>query len=142
MSTIDKAALIEQAARASFMRPGMPLAHWERCNEDSREAFSEDAARSLPVIAKALLAPLRELHKPLNEKLWPMDCVDGGCDHWTDDTNSCEDHCPPSIEQVCAHCYEMGTRPDDGYENYFDNSIKWPCPTVCLLDAIEAEVQP
>ena len=138
MSTIDKAALIEQAAKAEWAACwNIP---WDL--QGDTEEWQRITAAGLPVIAKALLAPLRELHKPLNEKLWAMDCVNGDCDHRTDDTNSCEDHCPPTMEQVCAHCYEMGTRPDDGWENYFDHSIKWPCPTVRLLDAIEAEVQP
>jgi hypothetical protein len=87
--------------------------------------------------AEAALERVRALHVPLNEKLWPSACIEGDCDHWTDDTNSCEEHCPPSMEQVCAHCYEMGTHPDDGYETYFDHSIKWPCPTRRALDGAQ-----
>ena len=69
MSTIDRAALVELVME--------PL-------------FTDEAEANLSVIAKALLAPLRELHVG-----------------------------------YCATC-----------------ALLHPCPTVRLLDAIEAEVQP
>ena len=85
MSTIDRAALIEQAAQElaypSFIA-GVPVTIID--NE-----MRDEVAKVLPVIAKALLAPLRELHVG-----------------------------------YCATC-----------------ALLHPCPTVRLLDAIEAEVQ-
>ena len=59
MTTIDKAALIEHGARAE----------WEACwpsipwpdDPDVTAEWRTSTAAALPVIAKALLAPLREL---------------------------------------------------------------------------------
>lgn len=136
MTVLNKAALIEQAAKITFMRPGIPLGHWERMNEDSREAFSEDTARALPVIAKALLAPLRELHKPVNLIF-----------SWHSGVRS-EDPCETCGGKAGVHpCGCWG-----GYDlpvyceacsaaSEFKRSVAHPCPTVQLLDAIEADLQ-
>ena len=101
MSAIDRAALIEQAARVQWAScwPGVP---WPADDAMTVETWSHDTAAALPVIAKALLAPLRELHKPV--------LYDGKF---------------PLGPQVCDWC-----------------DVTAPCPTVRLLDAIEAEVQP
>ena len=110
MSTIDRAALIEQAARAQWAScwPGLP---WPAGDAITVETWSHDTAAALPVIAKALLAPLRELHSPIDAVMF---------------SGRTE-----TLTKVCSAC---GT--DDG------NWQRHPCPTVRLLDAIEAEVQP
>ncbi len=107
MTVLNKAALIEQAARAQWAScwPGLP---WPAGDAITVETWSHDTAAALPVIAKALLAPLRELH--------------------------------PSIPRT-----GRAIGPDDE----FTRVIRWmdclgcgnryPCPTVRLLDAIEAE---
>jgi len=92
MSTIDRAALIEQAARVAY---------------DSH----------LPVIAKALFAPLRELHKPKQDPKYSLIS-------W----------------QYCSCGAMEVTREIDGHPSLAP--AKYPCAEVRLLDAIEAEVQP
>jgi len=95
LSTIDRAALIEQAARESwkFVNPRTPWA-----DTTLRQEYMNATAVEVPVIAKALLAPLRELHVEATNSFW---------------------HIPG-----CAGC----------------GSIPYPCPTVRLLDAMEAAV--
>ncbi|MBK7823583.1 MAG: hypothetical protein IPJ61_21590 [Tessaracoccus sp.] len=104
MSTIDKAALIEQAAEAAWGEFEDDSDPWAKQQPKVTVPTREAAARTLPVIAKALLAPLRELHTPIER--FPRG--DGN-----------------SFPMVCPECKYWG-----------------PCPTVRLLDAIEAEVQP
>jgi len=63
MSTIDKAALIEQAAlQMFFLDCGNVPSDEYRADPEFDACFREPVAATLPVIAKALLAPLRELH--------------------------------------------------------------------------------
>jgi hypothetical protein len=103
MSTIDKAALIEQAAKI------LTAETWEGTTKRERAAVREAVGNTLPVIAKALLAPLRELHRPIDAMMYGQNAV--------------------TAVKVCAAC---GT--DNG------SWQRHPCPTVRLLDAIEAEV--
>ena len=126
MTTIGKAALIEHGARAE----------WEACwpsipwpdDPDVTAEWRTSTAAALPVIAKALLAPLRELHYAAdNDSARTPRCEScqgragvHGCGCWAD-----EDRRP-----VCGVCNE-GIK---------FQSVPWPCPTVRLLDAIEAEV--
>jgi hypothetical protein len=59
VSTIDKAAIIEQAAQA--LSPAIYGMEYDRLPSLLHPAIGRYAAAALPVIAKALLAPLREL---------------------------------------------------------------------------------
>ena len=141
MNTIYRAALIEAAAEAlegAYARWSDLVEVGEPVIESEHEAM---AAAVVPVVVAAVLKPLRELHKPLDQKLWAIECTQGECDHWTDTTETCEDSCPPTTEQVCAECYRMGDRPDDGWEHYFSHSIHYPCPTIRLLDQIESDAK-
>lgn len=109
MSTVDRDALIEQAAvpifrdivRSQGYDPDDPeeMSDWSESDLGYMQTDSRiHATLALPVIAKALLAPLRELHH--EREVGPLAgyCVMDGCVH--------------------------------------------PCPTVRLLDAIDADVQP
>ena len=97
MNTIDRAALIEAAAKAIHSRRVyMARGVTEQPPPTKREV--DDAAAALPVIAAELLAPLRELHRE--------------CD-W--------------ISLTPGRCWHDGR----GY----------PCPTVRLLDQIEADAK-
>jgi len=140
VSTIDRAALIEQAAKV--LDPWV-VTHHNGCHgEDdwgpslSTKDGDELAAAALPVIAKALFAPLRELHKPVNLIF-----------SWNSGVRS-EDPC-----ETCGG--KAGVHPCGCWGDYdlpvyceacsaaseFKRSVAHPCPTVLLLDAIEAEVQ-
>lgn len=55
MSTIDRAALIERAGEA--IRRNLPVSLSSRLHTDEQDVV---ACATLPIIAKALLAPLRE----------------------------------------------------------------------------------
>ncbi len=102
MTAIDRAALIEQAARAEWAACwNIP---WE---PDGGGEWRRITAAALPVIAKALLAPLRELHQP----------------------KSTRERLPNGVTVPWSAC-TCGFRTHSA------------CPTVRLLDAIEAEVQP
>ena len=106
MSTIDKAALIEQAAEAAWGKFEGDSDPWARQQPKVTVPSRMAAARTLPVIAKALLAPLREMHRP-------------GC---------------------CTDCYKAGTAATCQFRECLEDDEHYPCPTVRLLDAIEAEV--
>ena len=75
MSTIDRAAIVEQAAQTAW-DAGSPLSlkRWAELDGGQRKHSIEleDAGLMLPVIAKALLAPLRELvtFPALSEQGW------------------------------------------------------------------------
>ena len=62
---IDRAAIIEAAARTQFLNLGGYS--WAELVEDypaTADAYREDAESVLRVITPAILAPLRELHTP------------------------------------------------------------------------------
>ena len=99
MSTIDRAALIEAMACAEH-ESSEPDWTWERLaifEPTYADGWRGQAAAALPVAVRAILAPLRELHRP-------------------DACNCCD-------LAVCASCV-----------------TRYPCPTVALLDAIEADL--
>ena len=60
---IDREALIEAAAKAAFIRHGDRADRWGTADADSKAGFREDTARTLPVIAAAILAPMRARHR-------------------------------------------------------------------------------
>lgn len=136
---IPRQQLIQQAARAEWSAVWPGIAYDDGQAAGATEGFEDGSAAALPVIVRAVTDEIRTLHQPRDEKLWPNDCIDGYCDHPGRDEGEPEGCCPPMMDQVCAHCYEMGDHPDDGWEHYFSESIKWPCPTVRALDAIDAE---
>ena len=76
MSTIDRAALIEQAARALILDTCRRDA-WDDLSESTRVVERQHMGAALPVIAKALLAHLRELHQPWGDD--PGDGCRSGC---------------------------------------------------------------
>ena len=129
MSTIDKAALIEQAAAAEWRACwGIP---WEP--EDNEEWISITAA-ALPVIAKALLAPLRELHKPVHLTFsWNSGVrAEAPCETCGGKAGTHECGCWGDLDRLvfCEACSAASE---------FKHSVASPCPTVRLLDAIELE---
>jgi len=112
VSTIDRAALIEQAAKSGW-EALMGQGHEADFHSFNRGWFVAWTEAGLPVIAKALLAPLRELHHD-------HVCGDVESEHWC------------HISSLLGRCVKVGTCSHCG--------IPRPCPTVRLLDAIEAEV--
>lgn len=136
MGTIDKAALIEQAARVQWAScwPGVP---WPADDAMTVETWSHDTAAALPVIAKALLAPLRELHKPVHLTFsWNSGIhADDPCETCGGKAGTHECGCWGDYDSpiYCNSCSAPG---------HYRQSVDYPCPTVRLLDAIEAEVQP
>ena len=98
MATIDKAALIEAAAKAIHSRRVYMARGVTEQPPPPTQREVDDAAAALPVIARELLAPLRELHRE--------------CD-W--------------MSRTPGRCWHDGR----GY----------PCPTVRLLDQIEADMK-
>ena len=147
MSTLDKAALIEQAAvpifrdivRCQGYDPDSPeeMSDWSESDLSYMQTDSRThATLALPVIAKALLAPLRELHKPVNLIF-----------SWNSGVRS-EDPC-----ETCG--VKAGVHPCGCWGDYdlpvyceacsaaseFKRSVAHPCPTVLLIDAIEGELQ-
>ncbi len=121
MSTIDRAALIEQAIAGSDNYPPGSV---------PPELKLVQIGVALPVIAKALLAPLREMHyaayQDANRNPICPDC------HGKAGTHPCGCWAKYDTVPVCGVCWE-------GWKYI---AVEWPCPTVRLLDAIEAEVQP
>ena len=132
MSTIDRAALIEQAAKAIWedSHPAPTWGGWESAPSLSQRYHLQIAAPALPVIAKALLAPVRELHyaayQDANRNPICPDCQGKA------GTHPCGCWAKYDTEPVCGVCWE-------GWKYM---AVPYPCPTVRLLDAIEAEVQP
>ena len=63
MTAIDRAALIEAAAKAAFMVGHIGGDTWEKTDRKSREYRRDQAAAVLPVIVSAVLKPIRELHR-------------------------------------------------------------------------------
>ena len=115
MTAIDRAALIEAAATVlddSYSR-------W--CDRVEDEAFVPEteheamAEAALPVIARELLAPLRELHARNGNPRY------GCC--------ATPKVCTDPHQAVCG-APEHGT-----------NKPHWPCPTVRLLDQIESDAK-
>ena len=112
MTAIDRAALIEAAAEAlegAYARWSDLVGADEFVPETEHEAM---ALAALPVIARELLAPLRELH------------ADHECGNY-DQASWC--HAPYGD----GRCVKVGTCSHCGH--------KAPCPTVRLLDQIEAD---
>ena len=102
VSTVDRAALVEQAMHT----------YWSAATKATPPR--EQMAAALPVIAKALLAPLREMHPETEER-------QGCC----------------ATPKVCnGHPNVCGSN-----EHSWINRPAYPCPTVRLLDALEAEMQ-
>lgn len=109
MNTIDRAALIESAAKAIHSRRVyMARGVTEQPPPTKREV--DDAAAALPVIAAELLAPLRELH---HAKAYT-------CTH----LRTPGELGPCCRHEICVACNQMH-----------------PCPTVRLLDQIEADAK-
>ena len=114
MATIDKAALIEAAAKAvraeecerlqSKNLP--PLLAWHEMLPAARINRKYSIETALPVIAAGLLAPLRELHVPVETREWLPNAV--------------------AIPWNACSC---------GFRTYS------ACPTVRLLDQIEADAK-
>lgn len=132
MGTIDKAALIEQAAEATWTGMGFgPM------KSIDREGMRWEMSFALPVIAKALLAPLRELHKPVHLTFsWNSGVhADDPCETCGGKAGTHECGCWGDYDSpiYCNSCSAPG---------HYRQSVDYPCPTVRLLDAIEAEVQP
>lgn len=137
MSTIDRAALIEQAASAYVdgaakvldIIEGRPIVTWADVDERTRTGIRGSILHTLPVVAKALLAPLRELHyaayQDANRNPICPDCQGRA------GTHPCGCWSKYDTVPVCGVCWE-------GWKFI---AVTWPCPTVRLLDAIEAEVQ-
>lgn len=129
MTAIDKAALIEQAANALSRNP---------CDRDWSAHLAKDCPQAqavLPVIAKALLAPLRELHKPVNLIFsWNSGvrsedpCETCGGKAGTHECGCWGDYDLPVYCEACSAASE------------FKRSVAHPCPTVRLLDAIEGKL--
>lgn len=105
MTAIDRAALIEAAAGAV----GETISEIDKLN---RNLARDAAAAALLVIARELLAPLRELH------------ADHECGNY-DQASWC--HAPYGD----GRCVKVGTCSHCGH--------KAPCPTVRLLDLIETD---
>ena len=131
MTTIDKAALIEQATNALSRNP---------CDRDWSAHLAKDCPQAqavLPVIAKALLAPLRELHKPVHLTFsWSSGVrAEAPCETCGGKAGTHECGCWGDLDRLifCEACSAVSE---------FKHSVAHPCPTLALLDAIEAEVQP
>lgn len=116
MTAIDRAALIEVAAKAvraeecERLQSGdlPPLLEWGDLSPTVRHNRKYSIGTALPVIAAGLLAPLRELHRD------EWDC--GNPQHTNPDYDC------PECEVWCESC-----------------GVPFPCPTVRLLDQIEAD---
>ena len=114
MNTIDRAALLEASAAVledSYARWCDRVEAEQVVPETEHEAMAEAV---LPVIARELLAPLRELHADhecgnYDQAFWCFAPYrDGRC----------------VKVGICSHCGD-----------------KAPCPTVRLLDQIESDVK-
>lgn len=127
MTAIDRQQVIEDAARAMHNTAGQWP--WERLSTEEplwAEGWRDNAKAALPVIVAVVLKPIRELHYPAdNDAARTPRCPEclgkagvHPCGCWAD-----EDQQP-----VCGHCYWL-------------RSVRepWPCPTVRLLDQIEAD---
>lgn len=127
MTAFDRQQIIEAAARTIHDDACLYYHHRDEeppgCHIDIAR---KDAALVLPVIVAAVLKPIRELHYPAdNDAARTPRCPEclgkagvHPCGCWAD-----EDQQP-----VCGHCYWL-------------RSVRepWPCPTVRLLDQIEAD---
>lgn len=109
MTAIDRAALIEAAAKAIHDVQNVDWRNWGNTNQ---APYLKQAKAALPMIARELLAPLRELH------------ADHECGNY-DQASWC--HAPYGD----GRCVKVGTCSHCGH--------KAPCPTVRLLDLIEAD---
>ena len=115
MATIDKAALIEAAAKAIHSRRVYMARGVTEQPPPPTQREVDDAAAALPVIARELLAPLRELHARNGNPRY------GCC--------ATPKVCTDPHQAVCG-APEHGT-----------NKPHWPCPTVRLLDQIESDAK-
>lgn len=114
MTAIDRAALIEAAAKAIHSRRVYMARGVTEQPPPPTKREVDDAAAALPVIAAELLAPLRELH------------ADHECGNY-DQAFWC------FAPYRDGRCVKVGTCSHCGH--------KAPCPTVRLLDQIEADVR-
>ena len=111
MTAIDRAALIE-VLRDELA--GWPVGSGYYGTQVGTDEAREMAHAALPVIARELLAPLRELH------------ADHECGNY-DQASWC--HAPYED----GRCVKVGTCSHCGH--------KAPCPTVRLLDQIESDAK-
>lgn len=114
MTAIDRVLLIEAAAKAISIYQGSYL-YMPDTQQPIRPTTEQTrlAEAAAPAIVAAALKPLRDLHQPHPYADAQLRSVS-----------------PSLPEFVCAHC----ATPSGG-------AVAFPCPTVRLLDQIEADMK-
>ena len=121
--SLDIDDLTEKAARAQIAVCDTEPDGWAVISPKAREGWLRETTAALAVIVPAVTAEVRALHHRHSTALMAYDCECGDCDH--------EGDCPITHTSVCIPC----SAPE------LDHYVIWPCPTVRLLDELDAVVR-